>query len=56
MQLSTDVASDIALPQPIVEETLYHIFALVDWLRGIIVWVVPDSSMKALTIGSLVQA
>lgn len=56
MQARTDDALEMAEPQPTVEDTLYHIAALADLLIGAMSEVVPDSSMKLLTMGSEVQA
>ena len=56
MHVRTDDALEVAEPQPTVEDTLYHIAALADLLRGAMSEVVPDSSMKPLTIGLEVQA
>ena len=56
IQARTDIALEVAEPQPTAEDTLYHIAALADMLMGVTSEVVPDSSMKPLTMGSEVQA
>lgn len=56
MQSRTSVELEVDEPQPTVAVTLYHMAALAVELSAGRSEVVPDSWMKALTIGSLMYA